>query len=64
MPPLTESPAWTRLEHHHAEIESLHMRDLFARDPQRFQRFHLRLDDILFDFSKNRITEETMQLLY
>ncbi len=64
MPALTDSAAWTRLEQHHAEIEHLRMRDLFARDPQRFQRFHLRLDDILFDFSKNRITEETMQLLH
>ena len=64
MPSLTDSAAWTRLEQHHSEVEDLRMRDLFARDPQRFQRFHLRLDDILFDFSKNRITEETMRLLY
>ncbi len=64
MPSLTGSAAWTRLEKHHAEVEDLRMRDLFARDPQRFQRFHLRCDDILFDFSKNRITEETMRLLY
>jgi glucose-6-phosphate isomerase len=39
------------------------MRDLFARDPERFERFSLRLGDILFDYSKNRITEETMSLL-
>jgi glucose-6-phosphate isomerase len=40
-----------------------HMRDLFDRDPQRFERFSLRLGEILFDYSKNRITEETRSLL-
>jgi len=64
MPPITDSNAWTRLEQHHAEVADLRMRELFARDPQRFQRFHLRFDDILFDYSKNRVTEETMRLLY
>jgi glucose-6-phosphate isomerase len=39
------------------------MRDLFAQDPRRFQRFSLRFGDMLFDFSKNRITEETLRLL-
>jgi glucose-6-phosphate isomerase len=39
------------------------MRDLFAREPDRFERFSLRLNDVLFDFSKNRITDETMRLL-
>jgi glucose-6-phosphate isomerase len=63
MPPLSDSPAWTRLEQHHQQVKDLHMRELFARDPQRFERFHLRLDDILFDYSKNRVTEETMALL-
>jgi len=41
----------------------LHMRDLFARDPKRFERFSLHLRDILFDYSKNRITEKTVSLL-
>ncbi|MEJ2668279.1 MAG: glucose-6-phosphate isomerase [Deinococcales bacterium] len=63
MPPLSDSPAWTRLEQHYQQVKDLHMRELFARDPQRFERFHLRLDDILFDYSKNRVTEETMALL-
>jgi len=40
-----------------------HLRDLFAEDPQRFQRFSLRLGHILFDYSKNRITQKTMSLL-
>ena len=39
------------------------MRDLFAADPQRFQKFSLRHADILFDYSKNRVTVETMELL-
>ncbi len=39
------------------------MRDLFAQDPQRFERFSLRMGDILFDYSKNRVTQETMRLL-
>lgn len=39
------------------------MRDLFAADPQRFERFSLNFNDILFDFSKNRITEKTQSLL-
>ncbi len=63
MPAVTDSHAWTRLQEHHRAVKDLHMRELFSRDPQRFTRFHLRLDDILFDYSKNRITEETMSLL-
>ena len=52
---LRESLAWQALVQHQQEINDLHMRDLFAQDPQRFKRFSLRLGDILFDFSKNRI---------
>jgi len=71
MPNLTQSPAWQALAQHYLEVCELHMQDLFARDPQRFARFSLRLGDslgnswgdILFDFSKNRITEETLSLL-
>lgn len=60
---LTELPAWRALEKHHQEMTETHMRDLFAQDPGRFERFSLRFDDILFDFSKNRISEKTMNLL-
>jgi glucose-6-phosphate isomerase len=60
---LTASPAWLALQNHYQEMASIHMRDLFARDPQRFERFSLRLGDILFDYSKNRITGETIFLL-
>ena len=63
MAQLTSSSAWQALIKHQQEIADRHMRDLFARDPQRFERFSLRLGNILFDYSKNRITEETMSLL-
>lgn len=63
MSSVTELPAWKELEKHYQEVKKLHLRDLFARDPQRFQRFSLRLGDIVFDYSKNRITETTISLL-
>jgi glucose-6-phosphate isomerase len=55
--------AWKKLEQHHKTIAPLHMRDLFAGDRERFAKFSLRLGDLLLDYSKNRITEETMELL-
>jgi glucose-6-phosphate isomerase len=63
MSALNDLPAWQALHEHRQEIDGLHMRDLFARDPQRFERFSLRLGDILFDYSKNRITGGTLSLL-
>ena len=54
---------WKKLEHHHKAIAPIHMRDLFAKDPKRFATFSLRLGDLLLDYSKNRITAETMTLL-
>jgi glucose-6-phosphate isomerase len=60
---LTQSPAWQALVAHRAEMDRTNMRALFAADPGRFQKFSLRLDDLLFDYSKNRVTEETMRLL-
>ncbi len=63
MPGLIELPAWQALAQHQREMAEVHMRDLFAQDPQRFERFSLRMGDILFDYSKNRITAETMALL-
>jgi glucose-6-phosphate isomerase len=55
--------AWRALLAHHREIAGVHVRTLFEVDPDRFERFSLRLDDILFDYSKHRITDETMRLL-
>lgn len=60
---LSQSAAWQALQRHFKEISAQHMRDMFASDPQRFERFSLRFDGILVDYSKNRITEETMKLL-
>ena len=60
---LDELSAWQALVKHQEAMAAVHMRDLFDRDPARFQRFSLRLGDILFDYSKNRITQETMGLL-
>ncbi len=64
MTTLTTSPAWQALARHRERMAGVHMRDLFAQDPQRFARFSLRFGDILFDYSKNRITDETMALLF
>jgi glucose-6-phosphate isomerase len=60
---LIHSSAWKALEKHRKEMESVQMRGLFAEDSRRFEKFSLRFGDILFDYSKNRITEETMPLL-
>ena len=60
---LTESPAWRALKDHQRIIGEMQMRDWFAEDPQRFERFSRRVGEILFDFSKNRITEKTLMLL-
>lgn len=64
MSALTSSSAWKALEAHYQSIQSLQMRDLFAQDPQRFETFSVRFQDILLDYSKNRITSETMALLF
>src|ERR1700722_15844394 len=64
MPVPTRLPAWQTLETHHKEVAPLQMRDLFKQDPKRFDKFSLRFQDILLDFSKNRITAETIKLLY
>ncbi|MEZ4514017.1 MAG: glucose-6-phosphate isomerase [Chloroflexota bacterium] len=64
MSTLTTSPAWQALVQHQQAMADVHMRDLFAGDNGRFSRFSLRLgDDLLFDYAKNRITDETMTLL-
>ena len=63
MSKLTELKSWKALEQHFKAIENTHMRDLFAADPKRFEKFNAHMDDILLDYSKNRITEETFGLL-
>ncbi|MFA6970466.1 MAG: glucose-6-phosphate isomerase [Gallionella sp.] len=63
MSKLTQSTAWQALSAHYAAIEPLHMRQLFQDDPARFDKFSVKFGDLLFDYSKNRITEETRELL-
>ncbi len=59
----TQTKAWSDLQQHHQQNRDLEIKDLFAKDPQRFSRFSINFGDITFDYSKNRITEETLQLL-
>ena len=59
----TQTQSRQRLNDHFAEIKDLHMKDLFASDPERFNRFHVQFQHILVDYSKNRITEKTLALL-
>ncbi len=61
--PLGERAAWTALERHHAEIAGRHLRDLFAADPYRGKRLTAEAAGIHLDYSKNRVTDETMRLL-
>ena len=60
---LTQLPEWAALASHHEQVADVQMRDLFAAEDDRFARFSLQLGDILFDYSKNRITDESMRLL-
>ena len=63
MASVTRTASWKALQAHHGEIAGQAMRDLFAADPERFAKFSLRFEDILVDYSKNRVTDETMRLL-
>jgi len=63
MSQLTKSEVWNNLSLHYKKIKKLHMRDMFAEDPERFNKFSIQFNDILLDYSKNRITEETLDLL-
>ena len=59
----TDLPAYAQLQAHYDGLKDRHMRDLFAEDPERFNTFSRQFADILLDFSKNRITTETLTLL-
>ena len=61
--PLRERPAWKALEQHYAEIGGTHLRDLFAADPGRGERLTAEAAGLYLDYSKNRVTDETMRLL-
>jgi glucose-6-phosphate isomerase len=55
--------AWKNLQQHFSEMKKVQMKELFKNDPERFSKLSLHIDDILFDYSKNIITEKTIQLL-
>jgi glucose-6-phosphate isomerase len=63
IPFLTRSQAWKALQGHHAEVSGLHLRELFAADPQRGVKFTAEACGLYLDYSKNRVTEETLRLL-
>lgn len=60
----TETPSWKALEAHFKDIQSVHMKELFAQNPKRFEQFSMRLEDLLLDYSKNIITKNTTDLLF
>ncbi len=61
--PLPELPAWRKLKEHYEKVRDRHLRQLFAEDPGRGERMALDVLGIYFDYSKNRITDETIRLL-
>ena len=61
---LRDTAAWRALEAHAAEIRDLHLRELFADDATRGERLTLEAEGIFLDYSKNRVTDETLRLLF
>ena len=61
--PLTQRAAWKALAAHHGEVRGLHLRTLFAEDPDRGERLTLTAGDLFLDYSKHRLTDRTLQLL-
>ena len=59
----TKTQSWKNLVDHFKEMKSVHMKDLFADDPDRFNKYSIRFNGILVDYSKNIITEDTLKLL-
>src|SRR3954449_9155663 len=62
-PLLTRRPQWTALEDHRAKFNGTHLRELFATDPGRAERYVVRVGDLHIDYSKHLITDETLALL-
>src|SRR5882757_5273935 len=63
VPALRMRPAWESLEKHYQKVEGLHLRQLFAEDPKRGEKLAVEAAGIYLDYSKNRITDETLRLL-
>ncbi|MBK7861397.1 MAG: glucose-6-phosphate isomerase [Archangiaceae bacterium] len=64
MTTLTASRAWSALQEHHAEVKDVHLRELFARDSERGTRFAVEAAGLYADFSKQRVTSRTLELLF
>ena len=60
---VTAAPTWKALEAHYQKVRELHLRKLFADDPKRGERMTIEAQGIYLDYSKNRITDETLKLL-
>ena len=60
---ITDASSWKALQAHYAEVSTVHMRELFIEDDARFARFSVSCGQILLDYSKNRITDKTRDLL-
>ena len=60
---LTARAAWKALAAHHQQVQDVHLRELFAADPKRGERLTAEAAGVFLDYSKNRITDETLQLL-
>ncbi len=63
MSSLTQYPVWQKLCHHQQAISATHMRDLFAKDANRFSKYSLKFSDLLLDYSKHRIDDKTLPML-
>jgi glucose-6-phosphate isomerase len=63
MSSLTKSPEWIALQSHCKSLSRIQMREFFAQEPQRFERLSLEMDGLLLDYSKNRLTTRTLDLL-
>ncbi len=62
MPKLTKLSSWESLSEHYEDMSKIHIKDLFEKDGKRFDKFSLKLNDILFDYSKNNINKATISL--
>ena len=60
----TTTRAWPLLQQHYSEMKSVHLREFFRKDPHRFSKYSIQQGDILFDYSKNIITDKTLALLF
>ena len=60
---LTQSPTWQALAAHYSSMRDVHLRNLFAQDPQRGERLTAQAAGLYLDYSKNRVTDETLRLL-